>query len=164
ADPVGRRVQVKGRWAQVVGAARMAKYRRLTEPPQPFFYVPLRQSASGTVLIIRTPLGPDAVSRAIVREVHSLDANLAPYGVLTTRDVIDRTTASQQVAVKMLGVFGGLALLLASIGLYGVMSYAVSQSTRELGLRMALGARASDLLRLVLSHGLALTAGGVLVG
>jgi len=70
----------------------------------------------------------------------------------------------QRVAVAMLGVFGGLALALAAIGLYGVMSYTVSQSKRELGLRMALGAGASDLLRLVMSHGMALTAGGLVVG
>jgi len=68
------------------------------------------------------------------------------------------------VAVTLVGVLGGLALLLAIIGLYGVMSYAVSQSTRELGLRMALGANASNLLRLVMSRGLALTAGGVVIG
>src|SRR3989449_5440301 len=68
------------------------------------------------------------------------------------------------VAVTLVGILGGLALLLAAIGLYGVMSYTVSQSTRELGLRMALGAGASDLLRLVMSHGLALTAGGIALG
>ena len=72
--------------------------------------------------------------------------------------------SSQRIVVALLGIFGGLALLLATIGLYGVMSYAVSQSTRELGLRMALGAAPSDLLWLVLSHGFALTAGGVVLG
>ena len=80
------------------------------------------------------------------------------------REQVERTTAVQRVAAMMLGVFGGLALLLAAIGLYGVMSYTVSQRTRELGLRMALGANGSDLLWLVMSHGLALTAGGVALG
>src|ERR1700674_4009607 len=80
------------------------------------------------------------------------------------REQVDRSTSSQQIAVGLLGIFGGLALVLAAIGLYGVMSYAVSQSARELGLRMALGAEAADLLRLVMSHGLALTAGGVVLG
>jgi ABC-type antimicrobial peptide transport system permease subunit len=80
------------------------------------------------------------------------------------REQVDRTTASQRIAVTILGVFGGLALLLAAIGLYGVMSSSVSQSSRELALRMALGADTSDLLRLVMSRGLALTAGGVVIG
>jgi putative ABC transport system permease protein len=80
------------------------------------------------------------------------------------REQIDRSTSSQQIAVMLPGVFGGLALLLAAIGLYGVMSYAVSQSTRELGLRMAVGARPIDLFRLVMSRGLVLTAGGIFLG
>ena len=104
------------------------------------------------------------MTKALAREVHTLDANLAPGEVITMQEQVDRTTAVHRMAVMMLGVFGGLALLLAAIGLYGVMSYTVSQTTRELGLRMALGARTSDLLRLVMSHGLALTAGGVLLG
>jgi ABC-type antimicrobial peptide transport system permease subunit len=77
---------------------------------------------------------------------------------------VDRTTAVQRAAVTMLGVFGALALVLAAIGLYGVLSYSVSQRSRELGLRMALGADASNLMRLVMSNGLSLTAGGVVLG
>jgi putative ABC transport system permease protein len=80
------------------------------------------------------------------------------------REVVDRTTAVERVAVTMLGVFGALALVLAAIGLYGVLSYSVSQRSRELGLRMALGADASNLMRLVMSNGLSLTAGGVVLG
>jgi predicted permease len=163
-DPVGSRVQVKGRWMQVVGVAKMSKYRNLTETPKPLFYVPMRQNSEGQNLNIRAALGPAAMTKALVREIHALDANLAPGEVITMQEQVDRTTAVQRIAVVMLGVFGGLALFLAAIGLYGVMSYTVSQSTRELGLRMALGADASNLLRLVMSQGLALTAGGVALG
>src|SRR2546430_5472808 len=80
------------------------------------------------------------------------------------QEQLDRSTSAQMVAVTLVGILSALALVLAAICLYGVMSYAVSQSTRELGLRMALGANASNLLRLVMSRGLALTAGGVLLG
>jgi macrolide transport system ATP-binding/permease protein len=163
-DPVGQRVQVKGRWMQVVGVAKMSKYRNLTETPRPFFYVPMRQNTSGLSLSIRTSLKPEIMAKELVREVHALDANLAPGEVITMQEQVDRTTSVQQMAVAFLGVFGCLALFLAAIGLYGVMSYTVSQGTRELGLRMALGADASDLLRLVLSQGIALTAGGVVLG
>jgi ABC-type antimicrobial peptide transport system permease subunit len=84
--------------------------------------------------------------------------------MITLEEQVNRSTSQQLVAVTFVALFGGLAVLLASIGLYGVMSYAVSQSRRELGLRMALGAGAANLVRLVLSRGLALTAGGVLLG
>ena len=163
-DPVGSRLQVKGRWLNVIGVAKNSKYRNLTETAKPFFYVASRQSGVSPNLNIRTSLGTEALARALVAEMHALDPNLAPGEVITIREQVDRTTASQRIRVMMLGVFGGLALLLAAIGLYGVMSYTVSQSTRELGLRMALGANSSDLLRLVMSHGLALTAGGMVLG
>jgi ABC-type antimicrobial peptide transport system permease subunit len=104
------------------------------------------------------------MSTALAREVHALDANLALYEVISLQEQLDRSTSPQLVAVTLVGVLGSLALLLCAIGLYGVMSYAVSQSSRELGLRMALGAESSDLLRQVMSRGLTLTGAGVALG
>jgi macrolide transport system ATP-binding/permease protein len=164
-NPIGERVQVKGRWMRVIGVAKDSKYESVREAPKPFFYVPRRQNFTvGAGLYIRTPQSPETMAAVLTREVHALDANLALYEVITLQEQLDRSTSPQQVAVTLVGTLGGLALLLATIGLYGVMSYAVSESTRELGLRMALGASASNLLRLVLSRGLALTAGGVALG
>ena len=163
-DAVGRRIQVKGKWLQVVGVAKVSKYRTLIETSKPFFYVPMRQSVLGGSLYIRTSLPPTTLAPVLMREVHALDPNLASGEMITMQEEINRSTAVQRIAVNMLGVFGGLALLLAGVGLYGVMSYAVSQSTREFGVRMALGARATDLLRLVMSHGLLLTMAGVVLG
>jgi putative ABC transport system permease protein len=164
-NPLGERLQLKGRWMQVVGVAKDSKYSSVREKPTPFFFVPLRQnSLRGSVLNIRTPLAPQTMATAIAREVHALDSNVAPYELITMQEQLDRSTSAQMVAVTLVGILGALALVLAAIGLYGVMSYAVSQSTRELGLRMALGAGASNLLCLVLSRGLVLTGAGVLLG
>jgi putative ABC transport system permease protein len=164
-NPIGERVQVKGRWMQVVGVAKDSKYWSMRETPKPLFYVPLRQNFSvGAGLYIRTPLRPETMATTLAREVRELDPDLALYEVITLQEQVDRSTSPQLVAVTLVGVLGGLALLLAAIGLYGVMSYAVSQSARELGLRMALGADASNLLRMVMSRGLMLTAGGVILG
>jgi predicted permease len=164
-DPIGERVQVKGRWMRVVGVAKDSKYQSVRETPKPFFYVPWRQNFTvGGGLYVRTPLSPETMAAALAREVHALDGNLAPYEMITMQEQVDRSTSPQLVAVTLVGVLGALALLLAAIGLYGVMSYTVSQSTRELGLRMALGADASNVLRLVMSQGLTLMFGGVLLG
>ena len=164
-DPIGERVQVRGRWMRVVGVAKDSKYQSVRETPKPFFYVPWRQNFTvGGGLYVRTPLSPETMATALAREVHALDGNLAPYEMITMQEQVDRSTSAQMVAVTLVGVLGGLALLLAAIGLYGVMSYAVSQSARELGLRMALGADESNVWRLVMSRGLGLVAGGVLLG
>jgi ABC-type antimicrobial peptide transport system permease subunit len=150
---------------RIVGVARAAKYHNLLETPRPFFYVPLRQNLSATAALqIRTAQPPGALAPLLVREIRALDANVVPGELITMREQVDRTTASQRIAVTILVVFGGLALLLAAVGLYGVMAATVSQSARELALRMALGAAPSDLLRLVIAKGFALTAMGVAVG
>ncbi len=163
-DPVGKRLQMKGQWFQVVGVAKDSKYQSLLETVKPFFYVPMRQSIMRQGLEIRTSLPAAAMARALTREVKALDANLAPAEVITMREQVYRMNWSKRAAVTLLMIFGGIALWLAGIGLYGVVSYNVSQSTRELGLRIALGADASDLMRLVISYGFALTACGVVLG
>jgi predicted permease len=163
-NPIGSRLQVKERWMQVVGIAETSKYDNLTETPQPFFYVPMRQTAMGSGLLVRTSLDAGAVSKALVQEIRALDANLASAELVPMQEQLDRTTGTQRVAVMMLAAFGGVAVFLAAIGLYGVMSYLVSQGTREMGLRMALGATPSDVIRMVMSRALALTAGGLMLG
>jgi predicted permease len=164
ADPIGQRVLVNGRSIRVVGLARDSKTRNLSERPAPFFYLPLRQTTLGQGLVIRTALTPQATTAALVRELHALDANLAPSEVITLREQIARTTASSSTAVTLLLVFAGVALALAAIGLYGVMSFSVSQSAREFGLRRALGCDATAIMRLVMSRGLAHAGAGMLVG
>ena len=164
-DAVGRRLQVKGRWLQVVGVSKDSKYSSLLETAKPFFYVPLRQdSGAAQNFQVRTRLGPEALANALARAIKAIDSNLAPGEVITMREQVDRRNWSQRAAVTLLAIFGAIALLLAGIGLYGVMSYAVSQSTRELGLRMALGAGMQDLLRIVVSRGLGLTFAGTAAG
>jgi predicted permease len=164
-NPIGQRLQVKGKWVQVVGIAADSKYASMRESPNPFFYVPLRQDfVRGPGLNIRTAQPLQTIQAAVTREVRAIDNNLALYEMITLQEQVDRSTSPQLVAVTLVAILGGLALLLASIGLYGVMSYAVSQSTRELGLRMALGAGASNLLGLVMSRGLALMLTGVVIG
>jgi len=163
-DPVGRRIQVKGQWLQIVGVIKDWKNSSLLDPATPFFLTPLRQGGGGQTLEIRSHLSLAEMTRALSRQVKSIDPDLAPTELIPTREQINRMSWSHRASMNLLAVFSAIALLLAAIGLYGVMSYAVSQSTRELGLRMALGADASHLLRLVMSHGFRLMAAGTLLG
>ena len=156
---------MKDKWIEIVGVAKNANYRTKLEQPTPFFYVPVRQNfVVQNGFIIRTEQSATAIMNAFAREIHALDPNLAPLDTITIQEQVDRMSYTQRLAVTLVAVFGGMALFLAAIGLYAVMSYAVSQSTRELGLRMALGAGVSDLLRLVMSRGLLLTGGGIVLG
>src|ERR1700747_2539568 len=164
-DPVGQRLKVKDKWMEVVGLAKNANYRTKLEQSTPFFYVPVRQNFFvQNNIIIRADQSAAAISNALAREVHVLDAHLAPLDAISLQEQVDLMSYTQRLAVALLAIFGGMALFLASIGLYAVMSYSVSQSTRELGMRMALGARAGDVLRLVISRGLQLTTAGIVIG
>jgi macrolide transport system ATP-binding/permease protein len=164
-DAIGQRLKVKDTWMEIVGVAKNANYRTKLEQPTPFFYVPVRQNfVVQNGFIIRTEQSATAIMNAFGREIHALDQNLAPLDTISLQEQVDRMSYTQRLAAALLAIFGGMALFLAAIGLYGVMSYSVSQSTRELGVRMALGANARDLLRLVISRGLRLTTAGIVIG
>jgi predicted permease len=164
-DAIGQRLKVKDKWMEIVGVAKNANYRTKLEQPTPFFYVPVRQNffvQNG--FLIRTDQSAAAMMNALAREIHALDPNLAPLDAISLQQQVDVMSYTQRLAAALLAIFGGMALFLAAIGLYAVMSYSVSQGTRELGMRMALGARANDVIRLVISRGLRLTAAGIVIG
>jgi predicted permease len=162
---LGQRVKVRDRWLEIVGIAKNANYETKREPAKAFFYVPLRQDFGiQNSFVIRTRQTPGAILNALAPAVHALDANLALGRAYRLGDQVDRMSYSERLAVTLVALFGAMALFLAAIGLYAVMSYSVSQGTRELGLRMALGAGVKDLLRLVMSRGLRLTAAGIVIG
>jgi predicted permease len=164
-DPIGQRLKVKDRWLQIVGVAKNVNYENKLELPRTFFYVPMRQNfLESNALLIRTRETPGAIRAALAREVHALDPNLAPTAPFRVQEQVDRKGYTQRLAATLIAIFGAMALFLAAIGLYAVMSYSVSQSTRELGLRMALGAGVKDLLGLVMSRGLRLTVAGIVIG
>src|SRR5262249_51792949 len=133
--------------------------------PRTFFYVPIQQNfLESNNLLIRTRETPGAIRGVLAREVHALDPNVTPAAPFRVQEQVDRKGYTQRLAATLITIFGAMALFLAAIGLYAVMSYSVSQSARELGLRIALGANARDLLRLVVSRGLQLSAAGIVFG
>jgi macrolide transport system ATP-binding/permease protein len=164
-DPIGQRFKMKDRWLQIVGVAKNVNYENKLELPRSFFYVPVRQNfLENNNLLIRTRETPGAIRNALAREVHALDPNLAPTAPFRVQEQVDRKGYQQRLAATLIAIFGAMALFLAGIGLYAVMSYSVSQATRELGMRMALGAGARDILQLVFSRGLRLTIAGIGIG
>jgi ABC-type antimicrobial peptide transport system permease subunit len=165
-DPVGKRIKVNDKWMQVVGVAKDSKYHTLSEATRDFFYLCVEQNpATNMSFVFRTSRDAISMTPVLIREIHALDAGLGLEELITMRTHINREElAAPQILVALLGIFGGIALLLAAVGLYGVMSYSVSQSKRELGLRMALGADALHLFRTVMSNGLMVTIGGIVAG
>jgi predicted permease len=163
---IGKRIQLTGekQFRQIIGVARNANYTNWAEPAQPCVYVPLEQKYSdGMILYVRTHGSPQQVLTPIQQELHAT-ASQVKISVLTGPETVKNGLFFAKVGVGLLSVFGFLALGLASIGLYGILAYIVSQRKREIGLRMALGAGRRDVFRLIVREGMSLVSAGVLIG
>lgn len=149
----------------MIGIAKTANYSTLAEPAQPCVYVPLEQNYfAAMTLYVRSKGDPQQVLRPVQREIHAVAPQIAVDDARTGRKIVDQALFGAKMGVALLSVFGLLALGLASIGLYGVMAYSVNLRRREIGVRMALGAPRSSVLRLILKQGMSLVITGLLIG
>lgn len=168
-SPIGRRVDMgfrEGVPLEVVGVVADLRQNGLQADPYPGMFLPYSQTKSSVPLVfaIRSASDPSAVAAAVRQELRQVDAQLPIYDVKTMNQVLYTATARPRFLTFLLVAFAGVAVLLAAIGIYGIMSYTVAQSTREIGIRAALGAQRRDLLRMVLGSGLKLTLIGTTFG
>ena len=167
-EPLGHRVSFNGSpgpWHEIVGVVRDSKYLEISEPPAPVAYLPLQQNhETGMSLHVRVGNNAPNLSAAIRNEIQGLDRNLPVNMPAPMSDSISTSLYAARMGAILLTIFGALALLLAAIGLYGVMSFSVSRRTRELGIRMALGAQTLDVFKLVLGQGMVLVLLGIALG
>jgi putative ABC transport system permease protein len=182
ADPIGKRVAfeftgghgpaAQPLWREVVGVVgHVRHYGLVREPANPEVYTPLEQlpiwfrsRRPNMALFVRTALPPEQIAASIRQTVSSIDRDIPVYGIQTMDRYVEQTTEQSRLSMALLALFGGLALVLASLGLYGVLSYLVSRRTREIGIRMALGATRGDVMRLIVWHGMALAIAGIGIG
>jgi putative ABC transport system permease protein len=168
-DPLGKRIRFygpveKAPWMEVVGVIKDVKH-ELNIPVEPEYYLPHAQDAwPGMVLVARTSVDPASLSAALRQQVWAIDKDQPVFDVKTMQEVRSTSVAIYSFSSVMLAIFAGVALVLAAVGIYGVMAFAVTQRTQEIGIRMALGARTADVLKLVVKHGMKLALLGMVIG
>src|SRR5438552_8001396 len=169
-DALGKRIVMGGmsehpNWITIVGVVGDVRHFGLDVDPKPEMYVPFAQDPYFTsIYVVRSNQDPASLLPAIRREIQAIDSAVPPANVRTFEDVISDSVAPRRLSVVLLGVFAGVAVLLASVGIYGVMSFLVVQRTQEIGVRMALGAQRSDVLKLILGRSLKLISAGAAIG
>jgi predicted permease len=181
-NPIGQRVtigkglgpQFEEATRQIVGVAPDIRERRLNAPPPPVMYIPIAQTTDGLMtlanavipmcFVVRTGPRPHSFAPAIERELQAVDGQLALTKVRSMEDVLADVTARQNFSMLLLGIFSAIALLLAAIGIYGLMSYSVEQRTQEIGIRMALGAGQGRMVGMIVRQGAQLAVAGVAIG
>ncbi len=170
-DPIGKRLKrgtsdSTAPWMTVVGVVNEMKYRGLPANPtaDPDIFMPIRDQSQQFALLLRTPLDPSSLAPAVRKTLRELDSTTVVYSVAPLDNLMERQTANSRFTGWLMGIFAASALLLAMIGIYGVMSYAVTRRTQEIGIRVALGAARGDVLRLVVRRGMTLIAAGLALG
>ena len=167
-DPIGKRVKISwndDREDEVIGVVGDVRHLGLETEPRAMTYWPYPRFAySSMALVIRTKNEPLSIANSVVSIVREQDPNLAVAGIKTLEDVLSDSLAQRRLTMMLLAVFAGAALLLAAVGIYGLIAYSVTQRTQEIGIRMALGARANDVLRMVLGQAAALAGAGIAIG
>jgi putative ABC transport system permease protein len=168
-DPVGRRIKRGPRgstapWTTIVGVVGNIKSDGFDQPDQPHLYLPILQNPGYAMAVYLRTDAPTSLTQSLREQVRAVDPNLPIFGERTMENVVSDSLAQRRFAMQVVGLFGLLAMMLAGIGIYGVMAYSVSQRTREIGIRVALGASQGAILRWVLRQGMTLIVVGVSAG
>jgi putative ABC transport system permease protein len=170
-DPIGKRIKGGGPtssnpWLRIIGVVGEMKYRGVpnNQTADPDIYLPLSDRRRDILLVVRTALEPGSLAGAVRSAIHEIDRTVPIYNIASMTERIGEQTARNRFTGWLMGIFAGVALLLATVGVYGVMSYAVTRRTQEIGVRMALGANRPQVLLLIVGQGLPLILTGSLVG
>lgn len=167
-EPVGKRIQfgtAGGPWTTIVGVIGDVRHRGLEAPPAPEAYIYYRQNPPvNPFLVLRTMADPAGLAAAVRSQLHALDRDIAAYDVRPMTQVRAESVSQRRFILLLVGAFGALALVMAAVGVFGVMELIVSERTPEIGIRLALGAQPLHVLRVIVTQGLALAAGGIVLG
>src|SRR5262249_50836971 len=169
-DPIGKRVkqgypESQLRWREVIGVVNDVKLNGVEHETSMQTYLPFAQLPGTNLgLVVRTAGPPLAAGRTVEQAIHTIDKDLPVYAVRTIDQLLGHSLATRRLTLVLLSSFAGLALLLAAIGIYGVIAYAVRQRTREIAIRLALGSQVSDVLRLIVGQGMKLIALSLILG